>query len=112
MDIYLMGVDILWRRKDREVGADIYLLGVDVLWRRTDRDLDAMTVTTMRARSEYVMVCQSRRTPNLPWSMTQTAKSSTVPLEDFSVLGSLLVLSYRSTENVVASRGFVVISPL
>ena len=69
MDIYLMGVDISWRRKDREVGVDIYLLGVDLLWRRTDLDLDAMTVTTMRARSEYVMVCQSRRTPNLPWSM-------------------------------------------
>ena len=60
MDIYLMGVDISWRRKDREVGVDIYLLGVDLLWRRTDLDLDAMTVTTMRARgSEYVMVCQS-----------------------------------------------------
>ena len=54
-----MGVDISWRRKDREVGVDIYLLGVDLLWRRTDLDLDAMTVTTMRARSEYVMVCQS-----------------------------------------------------
>ena len=59
MDIYLMGVDISWRRKDREVGVDIYLLGVDLLWQRTDLDLDAMTVTTMRARSEYVMVCQS-----------------------------------------------------
>ena len=107
-----MGVDISWRRKDREVGVDIYLLGVDLLWRRTDLDLDAMTVTTMRARSEYVMVCQSRRAPNFPLSMTQTATSSTVPLGDFSVLGSLLVLPYRSTENVVASRGLVVISPL
>ena len=66
MNIYLMGVDISWRRKDREVGVDIYLLGVDVLWRRKDRDLAAMTVMTMRVRSEYVMVCQSRRTPNLP----------------------------------------------
>ena len=92
MDIYLMGVDISWRRKDREVGVDIYLLGVDLLWRRTDLDLDAMTVTTMRARSKYVMVCQGRRTPNLPWSMAQAATSSTVPLGDFSVLVSLLEL--------------------
>ena len=91
MDIYLMGVDISWRRKDREVGADIYLLGVDILWQRTDRDLDAMTVTTIRARSEYVMVCQSRRIPDLPWSMTQTAPSSAVPPRDVSVLGSFLL---------------------
>ena len=59
MDIYLMGVYISWRQKDREVEVDIYLLGVAILWRRTDRDLGAMTVTTMRARSGYVMVCQS-----------------------------------------------------
>ena len=92
MDIYLMGVDISWQRTNCEVVLDIYLLGVAISWRRTDRDLDAMTVTTMRARSEYVMVCQGRRTPNLPWSMAQAATSSTVPLGDFSVLVSLLVL--------------------